>query len=74
MSINETNRSIIVDMIHKYVPNKTDNVLHINPYLEMEYLIMHLIEENVLPLNRKAIELICKEWKTLLYKKYAQLN
>jgi hypothetical protein len=72
--INESDRSAIINIIQKHIPNKIDNILHINPYSEMNNLIIQLIESNVLPLDKKPIELVCKEWKTLLYKKFSLLN
>lgn len=74
MYIYESDRIIIDNIIKKYVPNKIDKMLHVNPYFEMDKLVYHLIEEKVLPLNKKAISLICMEWKTLLYKKFALFN
>jgi hypothetical protein len=72
--INESDKNIIDNIIKKYVPNKVDSMLHINPYFEMNKLVYHLIEEKVLPINKKAISLICMEWKTLLYKKFSLFN
>jgi len=72
--INDNVKISINNIVKKYVPNKIDNVLHINPYSEMNNLIIQLIESNVLPLDKKPIELVCKEWKTLLYKKFSLFN
>lgn len=71
---NDNTKSIIEDIIIKNVPDRIDKILHVNPREEMKVLVYYLISEGVLPLNRKSITLICKEWKTLLYKKYSQFN
>lgn len=71
---NEYTKGVIEEIIIKNVPNRTDNMLHINPREEMKVLVYQLIKEGVIPLNRKSITLICKEWRTLLYKKFSQYN
>lgn len=71
---NEHTKSVIEEIIVKNVPDRTDRIIHINPREKMKVLVYYLISEGVLPLNRKSITLICKEWKTLLYKKYSQFN
>ena len=74
MHINNSEKLLVELIIKKHVPNKVHSILHINPYDEMKELICTLIEKNVLPLDTKHISIICKEWKTLLYKKYSLFN
>jgi hypothetical protein len=74
ISFNDNTKSIIDDIIVKNIPNKVDKIIHVNPREQMKVLVYHLISEGLLPLNKKSITLICKEWKTLLYKKYSIFN
>ena len=72
--INDSEKLLVELIIKKYVPNKVNHMLHINPHYEMKELVFNLIEKDVLSLDTKSITLICKEWKTLLYKKYSLFN
>ena len=74
IDINVTEKVLVELIIKKYVPNKIYPILHINPYDEMKQLVFILIKENILSLDTKSITIVCKEWKTLLYKKYSLFN
>jgi hypothetical protein len=74
IDINDTEKVLVELIIKKYVPNKIHSILHINPYDEMKQLVFILIKENILSLDTKSITIVCKEWKTLLYKKYSLFN
>ena len=67
-------RIAIEDIIDKYVPNKKDPFTHNIPSQEMKRIVMDLVEDEVIPLNKKDITLVCKEWKTLLWTKQSILN
>lgn len=64
----------VEQIIEQYVPNEKDPYTHNIPRQEMKKIVFDLIEDDVIPLNKKAITLICKEWKTLLWTKISILN
>lgn len=67
-------RIAVEDIVDKYVPSKKDPYTHNIPSQEMKRIVLDLIEDEVIPLNKKAITLVCKEWKTLLWTKLSILN
>lgn len=64
----------IEQIIDQYVPNKVDEYIHVNPNQEMQQHIIDMLEKEIIPFNKRAVTFICKEWKTILYKKYSMLN
>ena len=74
MQLDYLDKIQVEQIIEQYVPDKIDPYTHNIPRQEMKRIVLDLIEDEVIPLNKKAITLVCKEWKTLLWTKLSILN